>query len=67
MFFHTEIGLVSDKKNLSEKQRFYHVFVFTHISILPFLLTLAPFVNLTVDTFPDKRGRLTVCMLFFIY
>ena len=28
--------------------------------IFPFLLTLAPFVNLSVDTFPDKRGQLTV-------
>ena len=34
---------------------------FTHtISILSFILTLAPFVNLSVDTFPDKRGQLTV-------
>ena len=29
------------------------------------LLTLAPSVNLTVDTFPVKRGRLTVYVLFF--
>ena len=33
--------------------------------IFPFLLTLAPFVNLSVDTFPDKRGQLTVCILSF--
>ena len=38
---------------------------FTHtISILSFLLTLAPSVNLTVDTFPDKRGRLAVSYSF---
>ena len=30
-----------------------------------FLLTLTLSVNLTVDTFPDKRGRLTVCILSF--
>ena len=33
----------------------------------PFLLTLAPFVNLTVDTFPDKRGQLTLPILFIAY
>ena len=33
--------------------------------IFLFLLTLAPSVNLTVDTFPDKRGRLAVYVLFF--
>ena len=32
----------------------------------PFLLQLAPSVNLSVDTFPDKRGRLTVRILFFL-
>ena len=32
--------------------------------VLPFLPTLAPFVNLTVDTFPDKRGQLTLPILF---
>ena len=31
----------------------------TLISILLFLLILAPSVNLSVDTFPDKRGRLS--------
>ena len=31
-----------------------------------FLLTLAPFVNLSVDTFPDKRGQLTFPVLFFL-
>ncbi len=31
-----------------------------------FLLTLAPSVNLTVDTFPDKRGRLAFSILFFL-
>ncbi len=35
--------------------------------ILSCLLTLTPFVNLTVDTFPDKRGRLTFPILFFVY
>ena len=35
----------------------YHLF--------SFLLTLAPSVNLTVDTFSDKRGRLTGCILSF--
>ena len=30
------------------------------------LLTLAPFVS-SADTFPDKRGQLTVCILSFIY
>ena len=34
--------------------------------IFPFLLTLAPFVNLSVDTFPDKRGQLTFPVLFFL-
>ena len=33
--------------------------------VLPFLPTLAPFVNLAVDTFPDKRGQLTVSILPF--
>ena len=33
--------------------------------IFLFLLTVAPSVNLTVDTFPDKRGRLAVYVLFF--
>ena len=32
-----------------------------------FLLILAPFVNLSVDTFPDKRGRLTFPILSFWY
>ena len=31
-----------------------------------FLLQLAPFVNLSVDTFPDKRGQLAICILFFL-
>ena len=31
------------------------------------LLILAPSVNLTVDTFPDKRGRLAFPILFFAY
>ena len=40
---------------------------FTHtISILSFILTLAPSVNLTVDTFPDTQGRLTFSILSFI-
>ena len=62
----------------------------TLIFILTFLLTLAPSVNLSVDTLakgkashsllqrrfapqkvvrllPDKRGRLTVYILFFVY
>ena len=30
--------------------------------IFPFLLTLAPFVS-SADTFPDKRRRLTGCIL----
>ena len=30
--------------------------------IFPFLLTLAPSVS-SADTFPDKRGRLTGCIL----
>ena len=38
----------------------------TLISILLFLLILAPSVNLSVDTFPEKRGRLTVRILFFL-
>ena len=37
----------------------------TRISIFAFLLQLAPSVNLTVDTFPDKRGRLTFCIFSF--
>ena len=38
---------------------------FTHtISILSFILTLAPFVNLSVDTFPDKQGRLAASYSF---
>ncbi|MDU7217511.1 MAG: hypothetical protein E6293_08485 [Dialister sp.] len=28
--------------------------------VFPFLLQIAPFVNLSVDTFPDKRGQLFV-------
>ena len=35
-------------------------------TVFPFLLTLAPSVNLTVDTFPDKRGRLAFSILFFL-
>ena len=34
--------------------------------VLPFLPTLAPFVNLTVDTFPDKRGQLS-CQSHFLF
>ena len=40
---------------------FAHTYFF-----LTFLLTLAPFVNLSVDTFPDKRGQLTFPVLFFL-
>ena len=36
-------------------------------SILLCLPTLTPFVNLSVDTFPDKRGQLTFPILFFMY
>ena len=41
-------------------------FLLTLIFILLFLLILAPSVNLSVDTFPEKRGRLTVRILFFL-
>ena len=34
--------------------------------MLSYLLTLAPSVNLTVDTFPDKRRRLKFPILYFI-
>ena len=49
----------------------YFMCLLTLISILSCLLTLAPSVNLSVDTFPDTRGRL-FCMshffiLFFLY
>ena len=37
------------------ENRFY-IFL-TLVSILPFLLTLTPFVS-SADTFPDKRGQL---------
>ena len=37
----------------------------TLVSILPYLLQLAPFVNLAVDTFPDKRGQLSNRILLF--
>ena len=37
------------------------------ISILTFLLTLAPFGNLSVDTFPDKRGQLKDLHSFFYF
>ena len=49
---------------LFRKNRFS--FLLTLISILLFLLILAPFVNLTVDTFPDKRGQLKD-LHFFLY
>ena len=39
-------------------------FLLTLVSIIPSLLTLAPFVS-SADTFPDKRGQLTVYILFF--
>ena len=42
-------------------------FLLTLICILSFLLQLAPFVNLTVDTFPDKRGRLFCVSHFNIF
>ena len=35
------------------------------ISILPCLLTLAPSVSFA-DTFPDKRGQLTIDILSFL-
>ena len=38
-----------------------------YIKLFPFLLTLAPFVNLSVDTFPDKRGRLSFSILSFMH
>ena len=39
----------------------------TLISVLTCLLQLAPFVNLSVDTFPDKRGQLASPILLFMY
>ncbi len=38
-----------------------------YIKLFPFLLTLAPFVNLSVDTFPDKRGQLSFSILSFMH
>ena len=35
--------------------------------LFPFLLTLTPFVNLEVDTFPDKRGHLKDLHSFLSY
>ena len=37
----------------------YFCFSHTYFLFFCFLLTLAPSVNLSVDTFPDKRGQLT--------
>ena len=60
-------ALRGDKGKLAYtgENRFY-IFL-TLVSILPFLLTLAPFVNLTADTFPDNRGQLAVCILLFLH
>ena len=38
-----------------------------YIKLFPFLLTLAPFVNLSVDTFPDKRGQFSFSILSFMH